>query len=375
MTTITPPGRTIAVDPAALGIDPHRLDVLARRIRLEVEHGPLPSVQWAVAKDNQLIAFETVGAATDDQRYILQSVSRPILAGAIWKLIGEGLLTPATVIADVIPEFAPNGKAVITLEQVMTHTAGFPMAPLGYPKMLDRSARLEAFSRWRLTYEPGDHMDFHLTSAAWVLSELVERLTGMALPEYLRIVIAEPLGLTIKLGVPIELQSATVAMPIAFDRTSDEQQVDPWGPWFTARPEVLAACEPSHSIVATAADVALYFQALHHSGLWSADAIDTGTREWFTGKSHDTYSGDEVFHLGLFVCRAGDPGSPYIPATASPSTYGMGGAPCQISFMDPETGVSFCFVTNGYPVADYDHSRAGANRARLIANLAGDLVA
>ena len=29
---------------------------------------------------------------------------------------------------------------------VLTHTAGFPFAPLGYPKMLDRQKRLEAFA-------------------------------------------------------------------------------------------------------------------------------------------------------------------------------------------------------------------------------------
>ena len=58
-------------------------------------------------------------------------------------------------VADVIGEFGTNGKDVVTLEQVLTHTAGFPFAPLGYPKMLDRQTRLEAFGRWRLDFEPG----------------------------------------------------------------------------------------------------------------------------------------------------------------------------------------------------------------------------
>ena len=160
---------SLATVPAeSVGIDPERLDLLLRRVRLEVERGPLASAQVAVAKDDQLVAFETYGDSTPEKRFILQSVSRPVLASAIWRLIGEGLIRPEDTIASVIPEFAPNGKEHITLAQVMTHTAGFPMAPLGYPKMLERSARLEAFGRWRLTYEPGDHMEFHLTSAAWV---------------------------------------------------------------------------------------------------------------------------------------------------------------------------------------------------------------
>lgn len=49
------------VAPETVGVDPHRLDVLLRRIRLEVEHGPLPSAQVAVARGGSLVAFETWG--------------------------------------------------------------------------------------------------------------------------------------------------------------------------------------------------------------------------------------------------------------------------------------------------------------------------
>jgi hypothetical protein len=42
--------------------------------------------------------------------------------------------------------------------------------------------------------------------------------------------------------------------------------------------------------------------------------------------------------------------------------------------MDPETGVSFAFLTNGYPLAGYDYTILGQNRVKNIANLANDLV-
>ena len=41
---------------------------------------------------------------------------------------------------------------------------------------------------------------------------------------------------------------------------------------------------------------------------------------------------------------------------------------------DPETGTSFAFLTNGYPLAGYDHSLQGRNRQILISNLGNDLV-
>ena len=59
-------------------------------------------------------------------------------------LIGEGKIDCRERVADYIPEFGTNGKDVITVEQVMLHTSGFPHAPLDPPDWDDREARLAA---------------------------------------------------------------------------------------------------------------------------------------------------------------------------------------------------------------------------------------
>ncbi|MFF7640831.1 serine hydrolase [Streptomyces canus] len=366
------------VAPQAVGVDPHRLDVLLRRIRLEVEHGRLPSAQVAVARGGSLVAFETWGEAEPSTRYVLQSVGRSIVAGAVWKLIGDGLLDVGEQVAGIIPEFAPNGKEEVTVEQVLTHTAGFPFAPLGYPKMLDREQRLAAFGRWRLDHPPGSRFQFHLTSAAWLIAEIVERRTGLAFADYLRERIAVPLGLSsLELGVPADRQAGTVAPMTATDRTSDQQEPDPWGPWYLSDPRVLAAGEPSHALVATAADVALYFQALEHSGLWKPEAVAEGIRIRLTDHPHgeQIYGGgsNRPTGMGLFVTVAGPDAGSNLPSTGSPALFGSAGAAYQLGFMDPETGLSFACLSNGYPLAGYDHSRRGTALLTNIANLAADL--
>jgi CubicO group peptidase (beta-lactamase class C family) len=63
-----------------------------------------------------------------------------------------------------------------------------------------------------------------------------------------------------------------------------------------------------------------------------------------------------------------------MPSTGSDATFGSGGAPCQMGFMDPEAGTSFAFLTNGYPVSGYDYSRRGTNRIANLAGLGNDLV-
>ncbi len=331
-----------------------------------------------MARNGRLVAFETYGDAPPDARYILQSVGRTVVAGVVWKLLGEEVLGLDEQVADVIPEFATNGKEVVTVRQVLTHTAGFPFAPLGLAAMPHRATRLEAMAKWRLTYEPGTRLQFHLTSAAWVIAELVERRTGLSFAEYLRTEIVEPLGLAFVLPVPVDQYEALVTAPIAIDRTSDEQQVDPWGPWYLANPEVLAAGEPSHSIVGSAADVALFFQALIHSGLWRDEAVVEGTRVHVSmpPAGDQLYGGsDRSTNMGLFVTISGADHDIWLPSTGSPGTFGNGGAPCQLGYMDPETGVSFAFLTNGYPLAGYDYTRLGTNRTINLANLGNDLVA
>ncbi|WP_405856596.1 beta-lactamase family protein [Streptomyces sp. NBC_01515] len=367
------------VDPESVGVDPHRLDVLLRRIRMEVEHGPLPSAQVAVARGGRLVAFETWGDAGPSTRYVLQSVGRSIVAGVVWKLLGEGLLRLDEQVAAIIPEFAPNGKETVTVEQVLTHTAGFPFAPLGYPKMLDRDQRLAAFGRWRLDTPPGTRFQFHLTAAAWLIAEIVERRTGLPFADYLHERIARPLGLTsIELGVPVDQQPGTVAPMTATDRTDDTQEPDPWGPWYLSDPRVLAAGEPSHALVATAADVALYFQALEHSGLWKPEAVTEGTRIRLTqlpyGEQIYGGGGSRRTSMGLFVTVAGPDAGSQLPCTGSPSLFGSAGAAYQLGFMDPESGLSFACLSNGYPLAGYDHSRRGTALLTNIANLAADLV-
>ncbi len=374
---VAPIDRSLA-DPAEAGIDTAKLEVLLRRIRLEVENGWLPSAQVAVAREGRLVAFETWGDAGPETRYILQSVGRSVVAGAVWKLLGEGALRLDEHVADIIPEFAPNGKEKVTVEQVLTHTAGFPFAPLGYPKMCDREQRRAAFGKWRLDYPPGSRFQFHLTSAAWLIAEIVERRTGLPFGDYLRERITAPLGLTsLELGVPVERQAGTVAPMIATDRTSEDQEPDPWGAWYLARPEVLAAGEPSHSLVGTAADVALFYQAMEYTDLWRGDAVAEGRRMRFAERP----AGDELYGggtkrvgMGLFVTVAGPDAGGNLPSTGSPALYGNSGSAYQLAFMDPETGLSFAWLCNGYPLTGYDLSRRGTSLLTNVANLAADLL-
>ena len=347
-----------------------KVAALLAHVEHEVEQDRLPSAQVAVGYGGGLIAFEAFGDADRTTRYRLQSVSRGFVAGALWKVVDEHRLDVTLPVSTWIPGFCEG----ITLEQVATHTAGLAYAPLGAKRMGTRASRLEAMARWRPDPQTRGKLQFHLTSAGWVIAEVVEAVSGLSLPAYLAQRIAGPLGLSAQLAVPVEEQDDVAPMVLLGD---PDGELDPWGPWYLDDPQVLALGEPSHSVVGTAADVVLHHQALLHSDMWSRTAVADGIRR----RVHEPAYGrvehggtDHPVSMAMFATLRGEAWQHgWMPGTASPSTFGHGGAACQQSFCDPETGLSFCFLTNGYPAAGYALDRWGKNLSTVLLDLAGDL--
>ncbi len=168
-----PKQRFFADSPESVGIDPSKLEAVFERAEKEVAEGLLPSSQIAIARNGRIVGMRTVGTvthegrealATNDTLYCIFSSTKAITSAAAWLLIQEGKLSVDEVVADIVPEFGTNGKEVVRVEQLFTHTAGFPMAPFPPADFLDRDRRLAHFARWRLNFEPGTRFVYHPSS-------------------------------------------------------------------------------------------------------------------------------------------------------------------------------------------------------------------
>jgi CubicO group peptidase (beta-lactamase class C family) len=380
--TVTP-----VVDPESLGVDAERLDALRTRAHREIDSGLLPSCQFALARDGRLAAFETLGDAGPDTRYTIFSATKAFVASAAWLLIGDGSLDVTRRVADYIPEFATNGKDVVTVEQVMLHTSGFPRAPLGPPGWSDRDARLAAFGRWRLNWEPGTAHEYHPTSAHWVLAELIERVSGTDYRDFVHERVTGVLGLPRVLGIgpddqadiaelalcgepatPDELEQIFGVRELPITEVTDEALVS------FNRADVRAVGVPGGGGIATAATVALFYQALLHDpdGLWDRDVLADAT-----GRVRNTFF-DPLFGVsanrGLGVVIAGDDGKANLRGfghTQSGRTFGHNGAGGQIAWADPESGLSFSYLTNGRDLNPIREGRRGiglSSRAAVCAD-------
>lgn len=358
----------------------HALLVRAQR---EIDAGFLPACQVAIARHGELELFEAFGDATTDTRFSVFSATKPFVAAVVWTLIGEGAVDVTVPVAEYIPEFATNDKDAITVEQVMLHTSGFPHAPLGPPAWWTREARVEQFSTWKLNWEPGSTYEYHATSAHWVLAEIIERVTGRDHRDVLEARITGPAGLRRVLGIGLDDQDGIAELVNVGEPATPEELEAVLGvrelPVTEVTPEALLAFNipqvrelgvPAAGGVMRAADLALFYQALLHdpAGIWDpAVRADATSRirndlpeQWTKVTAHRT--------LGLVV--AGDDGHAALRGfgrVGSPRMFGHNGAGGQLAWADPESGLSFAYVTNGLDQHELRQARRGIALGSLAA--------
>jgi CubicO group peptidase (beta-lactamase class C family) len=372
-------------------LDQPKVTALLDRARREIDEGLLPAAQVVLALDGEVLVNEAFGDATTDTRFVAFSSTKALVASVMWQLIAEGEIRPEDRVADHIPQFASNGKDVVTVEQVMLHTSGFPYAPLGAPDWWTREGRVAKFGQWRLSWEPGTRFEYHATSAHWVLAELIEVHTGLPYADALQQRVTDPLGLPRLLGVraaadgggPVATLTSVGELPTpdeieaAFGVPVDLSQL--------LNPETAAASLlglnradaqelgiPGGGGVMRAADLALFYQAVLHNtdGLWDPDLLADVTSK-VRNSFPDMLGTPANRSLGLVI--AGDDGKSNLRGmgrTVSPHAFGHNGAGGQVAWADPATGLSFVYFTNGL---DQNLLRQ-ARRDTAIASLAAACV-
>jgi CubicO group peptidase (beta-lactamase class C family) len=360
----------VAGRPEDLGVDSEKLEAVFARARRDVDDGVLPSAQVAVARRGRIAGVRTFGSAvqggvekpaTDGTLYCIYSCTKAVVGVAVWALLEDGLLRLEERVAEIIPEFATNGKDVITVEQVLLHTGGFPRAPFHPDGWSDRAKLHEAFARWRLTWEPGSRYEYHATSAHWVLAAIIERRTGVDFRDYVRERITGLMG----------LEELFVGLPVAYNaRVADVryvvEAVEPPGGWGEVTPETIlrfnqpdkrAAGVPGAGGIASAAELALFYQPLINGGLTAngARVLKPETIAFATTVRTDDRHRDPAFgtpvNRALSVVVAGDDGQAYMRGfgrTVGPRAFGHGGAGGQVGWGDPDTGISLGYCTNGF---------------------------
>lgn len=124
------------------------------------------------------------------------STTKCITALAVLILIDRGLISPTDKVSKHWPEFAANGKEDVEVRHFLSHTSGVPgwEGQLSLAEISDlpkATALLAAQPPW---WTPGTCSGYHSFTFGHLNGELVRRVTGKSLRQFVAEDIAAPLG-------------------------------------------------------------------------------------------------------------------------------------------------------------------------------------
>jgi CubicO group peptidase (beta-lactamase class C family) len=185
----------------------------------------LPGGAFALVRDGKLIYARGFGYADvehktpvqPDALFRIASVSKPLTSAAIMTLVEEGKLTLDDRVAPLIAHLTPApGASVdprweqITIRHLLNHSGGWDRAkPIGGFDPIDRpliaaaavNAPAPASSETLIRYMKGMPLDFnpgekfaYSNFGFIILGRVIERVSGMSYPEYVRARVLLPVG-------------------------------------------------------------------------------------------------------------------------------------------------------------------------------------
>lgn len=160
------------------------------------------------------------------------STTKTMAALAALIAVDRGLLDVDAPVATYWPEFAGSGKEAIEVRHLLSHTSGVsgweqPVSNEDLYDVVAAAARLATQEPW---WEPGTASGYHLLSYGHPISELLRRVDGRGLKQFVAEEIAGPLGADFQIGAAASdtprISDVIPPTGIEFDSTD----IDPDGP-------------------------------------------------------------------------------------------------------------------------------------------------
>jgi CubicO group peptidase (beta-lactamase class C family) len=131
------------------------------------------------------------------------SITKTVTSLAALLLVDAGELDVYAPVARYWPEFAAQGKQHVEVRHLLSHTSG--VSGLDHPARLEdlfdvreAAARMAAQAPW---WQPGSASGYHVLNYGHLVGELVYRLTGLSLREFVHQHIAVPVGADFHIGL------------------------------------------------------------------------------------------------------------------------------------------------------------------------------
>jgi CubicO group peptidase (beta-lactamase class C family) len=206
----------------------------------EFDGADRPGASVIVIRDGNVLFKRAYGMADLEERvpattatnYRLASVTKQFTAMGVLKLMEQKKLSLENTLADFFPDFPPYGKGV-TVRQMLQHTSGL----IAYEDLMPETTTVQVHDRDVLammktqdsTYFPPGTQFRYSNSAYVLLSQIVERVSGMSFARFLNDNIFRPLGMEATLAYENGISTVThraygysprdSTHPLGFERT------------------------------------------------------------------------------------------------------------------------------------------------------------
>ncbi|GAY18385.1 serine hydrolase domain-containing protein [Mycobacterium sp. shizuoka-1] len=291
------------------------------------------------------------------------SATKGVASTVIHRLVDRGLIDYDAPVAEYWPEFGANGKANITVREVMQHRAGLAhLRGVRSRDLLDHLVmedRIAAAPVGRYFGKPA----YHALTYGWLLSGLARAVTGTGMRELIRTEVAEPLDTDgIHLGRPPAGAPTRAASIIGPQRNLPNPVFNTIAPRIAAlemsaifgsmyfpgmRSTVQGAMPlldselPAANGVATARSLARMYGAIANGGeIDGRRYLSSELVAGLTGRRNLTPDRNLILPLGFHLGYHALPIPGVLPGFGH---VGLGGS---LGWAIPEAGLSFSFVHN-----------------------------
>jgi CubicO group peptidase (beta-lactamase class C family) len=315
-----------------------------------------------------------------DTLVCMMSVSKGITGMAFNILVDRGLVDVNAPVARYWPEFAQNGKQSLPVRYVLDHRAGLPvLVDRMWPgAIFDHQATCAALAKQAPLWEPGTVAAYHIHTQGFLLGEIIRRVTGKTVGQFIREAVAQPLRADFILGSMSEHDQARVAqvMPNMEARLFAAKEVEqdtlrskafvqnpaePWPVTLNSRPwrEAEIASGNGHG---NARGVARIYGAFARGGELDGVRLSSpASIEAMSTEQHNITElmQDRPYHQALGILL-NTPAAVYMGP--NPRAFGHHGIGGSIGFGDPDARIGFSYACNKMHAVGTNGPRA----ARLI---------
>lgn len=163
-----------------------------------VEHSNLELHSLMLLRHGHVLAQGWWGPYQPDDLHMLFSLSKSFTSTAVGLAVAEGRLSVDDLVLPFFPDDAPSEPgehlAAMRVRHLLSMSTGHAEDTLNRIFRATETNWARSFLEQPVVYEPGTHFLYN-SGATYMLSAIVQHLTGMTLLDYLRPRLFEPLGI------------------------------------------------------------------------------------------------------------------------------------------------------------------------------------